>query len=101
MSESFRVGDKVIVVHVRDILYTDGTDRFIGRHGIVVSGARLIRDGFNPSHLVDFGGMSANFIPLVLRKLDDDRDSKSLDTIEPLKVVRWTDCPWRPAGVRA
>lgn len=32
-----------------------------------------------------------------IRKVPPD----SIDSANLLKVVRWTDCPWKPAGVRA
>jgi hypothetical protein len=106
VAESFSVGDRVEVVSNGDpsLSWSDSRKR-PGSRGVIAGPAgnepgRL--SYWAKAHLVDFddGFREWCAIPL-LRRINDGDERTSLDTVEPLKLVRWTDCPWRPTGVRA
>lgn len=104
-NETFKIGDRVEVISGDPSISWRDSRKRPGDRGVIASA-----EGNQPgqlsywckAHIVDFdrGFSEWTAVPL-LRKIDDGDDRETLDTVEPLKVVRWTDCPWRPAGVRA
>jgi hypothetical protein len=112
MAESFRVGEIAIFSPPRDVRSSlaDAKCKVArGSEVTIVCGLRYLRLMAGEK---EFGTMYAYTIegpngvrggcpPEWLRKRPPKQANETLDTVNPLKVVRWSECPWRPAGVRA
>jgi hypothetical protein len=78
---SFKIGDRVEVIHNPDVAYTHGAHLFIGKSGVIVSDLEYASPMewddpvYYKSHRVQFeSGRVRHFIPQCLRRIDANPD---------------------------
>lgn len=97
-NESFGIGDVVEIVDTRKLCRCR---HLIGTEATIKAGP-FISFQFESGiyYQIDGVGGLYNADPLCLRKKPQPKNDETLDTVTPLKLVRWSECPWRPSKVR-